>query len=76
MGNWNRPTLGFRREAARQDALKYIELLCNPRCWRTNNGMLSPVDVEIRHQKLNEAGVQLTRITSPATEPMLTQRLG
>jgi hypothetical protein len=29
----------------------------NPKRKHTNNGMLSPVDFEIRQQKLNEAGV-------------------
>jgi putative transposase len=28
-----------------------------PKRKHTNNGMLSPVDLEIRQQKLNEAGV-------------------
>jgi len=45
------------REAARQDVFEYIELFYNPKRKHTNNGMLSPVDFEIRQQKLNEAGV-------------------
>ena len=43
---------------------EYIELFYNPKRTRTNNGMLSPVGFEIRHQKLNQAGVQETRGTS------------
>jgi putative transposase len=45
------------REAARQDVFEYIELFYNPPRKHTNNGMLSPVDFEIRQQKMNEAGV-------------------
>jgi len=45
------------REAARQDVFEYIEIFYNPKRKRTNNGMLSPVDFEIRQQKLNEPGV-------------------
>jgi putative transposase len=45
------------REAARQDVLEYIEMFYNPKRKHTNNGILSPVDVEARQQKLNEAGV-------------------
>ncbi len=45
------------REDARRDVFEYIELFYNPKRWHTNNGMLSPVDFEIRQQKLNEAGV-------------------
>ncbi len=45
------------REAARQDVFEYIELFCNPKRRHTNNGMLSPVDFEIRQQKLKQAGV-------------------
>lgn len=44
-------------EAARQDVFDYIETFCNPKRKHTNNGMVSPVDFEIRQQKLNEAGV-------------------
>ena len=49
------------RDAARQDVFDYIELFYNPKRTHTNNGMLSPVDFEIRHQKLNQAGVYETR---------------
>jgi putative transposase len=45
------------RGAARQDVFDYIEMFYNPKRKHTNNGMLSPVDFEIRQQKLNEAGV-------------------
>lgn len=45
------------REAARQDVFEYLEVFYNPKRKHTNNGMLSPVDFEIRQQKLNEAGV-------------------
>jgi putative transposase len=45
------------REAARQDVFDYIEMFYNPKRKHSNNGMLSPVDFEIRQQKLNEAGV-------------------
>lgn len=44
------------REAARQDAFEYIEMFYNPKRKYTNKGVLSPVDFEIRQQKLNEAG--------------------
>jgi len=46
-----------RRDAARQDVFKYVEMFYNPKGKHTNNGMLSPVDFEIGKQKLNEAGV-------------------
>ena len=36
---------------------EYLEIFYNPKRKHTNNGMLSPVDSEIRQQKLNEAGV-------------------
>jgi len=45
------------REAARQDVFDYIEMFYNPKRKHSNNGMLSPVDFEIRQRKLNEAGV-------------------
>ena len=45
------------RDDARRDVLEYIELFYNPNRKHTNNGMLSPVDFEIRQQKLNQAGV-------------------
>jgi len=47
------PTL----EAARQDVLHYTEMFYNPKRMRTNNDILSPVDFEIRQQKLKKAGV-------------------
>jgi len=45
------------RDAARQDVFDYIEMFYNPRRKHTNNGMLSPVDYEIKQQRMNEAGV-------------------
>uniref|UniRef100_UPI001ABB6811 IS3 family transposase n=1 Tax=Pseudaestuariivita rosea TaxID=2763263 RepID=UPI001ABB6811 len=45
------------REEARRDVFEYIELFYNPKRKHTKNGMLSPVDFEIRPQKLNQAGV-------------------
>ena len=45
------------RDAARQDVFDYIEMFYNPKRKHTNNGMLSPVDFEIRQQKLTKAGV-------------------
>lgn len=45
------------REAARQDVFEYIEMFYNLNRKQTKNGMLSPVDIESRQQKLNEAGV-------------------
>ncbi|WP_406675954.1 IS3 family transposase [Roseobacter weihaiensis] len=45
------------RDAARQDVFEYIALFYNPQRKRTNNGMQSPVDYEIRQRKLNQAGV-------------------
>ena len=45
------------RDAARQDVFEYIEMFYNPKRKHTNNGMLSPVDFEIRQLKLNKAGV-------------------
>jgi putative transposase len=45
------------RDDARRDVFEYIELFYNPKRKHTNNGMLSPVDFEIRQQKLNTAGV-------------------
>ena len=41
-----------------------IEMFRSPRRKRTNNGMLSPVDVEIRPQTLDEEGVWETSGTS------------
>ena len=45
------------RAAARQDVFDYIEMFYNPTRKHTNNGMLSPVDYEIKQRKMNEAGV-------------------
>ena len=45
------------RDAARRDVFEYIELFYNAKRKHTNNGMLSPVDFEIRQQKLKQAGV-------------------
>ena len=45
------------RDAARQDVFEYIEMFYNPKRKHTNNGMLSPVDFEIRQQKPTDAGV-------------------
>ncbi|WP_094076169.1 IS3 family transposase [Notoacmeibacter marinus] len=45
------------RDDARGDVFEYIELFYNPKRKHTYNGMLSPVDFEIRQRKLNEAGV-------------------
>ena len=45
------------RDAARQDVFDYIEMFYNPTRKHTNNGMLSPVDYEIKQLKINEAGV-------------------
>jgi putative transposase len=53
LGNVGCPT----REAARQDVFAYTEFSYNPKRKHTNNGMLSPVDYEIRQQKLKKAGV-------------------
>ena len=45
------------RDAARQDVFDYIEMFYNPTRKHTNNGMLSPVDYEMKQRKMNEAGV-------------------
>lgn len=45
------------RDAARQDVFDYIEMFYNPTRKHTNNGMLSPVDYEIKQRKMNEASV-------------------
>ena len=42
---------------ARRDVFEHIELFYNPKRKHTNNGMLSPVDFEIRQQKLKQADV-------------------
>ena len=52
------------RDAARQEVFDYIEMFCNPKRKHTNNVMLSPVDFETQPQKLNEPGVQVTRVSS------------
>ena len=43
---------------------EYIELFYDPKRKHTNNAMPSPVDFEIRQQKLDEAGIWETRGTS------------
>ena len=53
------------RAAARQRVLANIELFYNPK--RTNNGMLSPVDCEIRQHKPTVAGVSENGGASPKT---------
>ncbi len=35
----------------------YIAMFDNPTRKHTNNGMLSPVDYEMKQQQMNEAGV-------------------
>ena len=45
------------RDAARQDVFDYIEMFYNPTRKHSDNGMLSPVDYEIKQQRMNEAGV-------------------
>ena len=45
------------RDAARHDVFDYIEMFYNPTPKHTNNGMLSPVDYEMKQQKMNEPGV-------------------
>lgn len=45
------------RDDARRDVFEHIELLCNPKRKHTNIRMLSPIDYEIRQQKLSKAGV-------------------
>lgn len=56
MAVWRRRTYPTREEAKR-DVFEYIELFYNPKRKHRNNGMLSPVDFEIRQRKLGEAGV-------------------
>ena len=41
----------------KQDVFDYIEMFYNPTGQHTNNGILSPVDYEIKQKKMNEAGV-------------------
>ena len=45
------------RDAARRDVFDYIEMFYNPTRKHTNNGMLWPVDYEIKQKKMIEAGV-------------------
>lgn len=40
------------RDDARRDVFDYIDMFYNPKRKHTNNGMLSPVDFEIKQQKL------------------------
>ena len=58
-----RRTYPTRNDAGR-DVFEYIELFYNPNRKHTNNGILSPVDFEIRQFKLKQAGVQESRGTS------------
>jgi len=44
------------REAARADMFEYIEMFYNPQRKHTNNGMLSPSDLERQH-KMKKQGV-------------------
>jgi transposase InsO family protein len=44
------------RNAARQDVFDYIEMFYNPPRKHTNNGMLPPVDYEIKQRKIKKAG--------------------
>jgi len=43
-------------DAARQDMFGYIEMFYNPTRKHTDNGMLSPVDYEIKQREMNEVG--------------------
>lgn len=43
---------------------EYVEMFYNPKREHTKNGMLSPIDLEIRQQKLKQASVRETRRTS------------
>jgi putative transposase len=45
------------RNAARQDVFNYIEMFYNPTRKHTNNGLLSPVDYEMKQQNMNKMGV-------------------
>ena len=45
------------RDAARREVFEYIEMFYNPTRKHTNNGMLSPVDYEMKQEKMNEASV-------------------
>ena len=46
-----------KRDTARQDVFNYIKMFYNPTQKHTNNDMLSPVDYEMKQQKINEADV-------------------
>jgi len=59
------------RNAARQDVFDYIEIFYNPTRKHTNNGMLSPVDYEIKQRKMNKAGVKEMRGTSDSNSSPL-----
>ncbi len=45
------------RDAARQHMFDYIEMFYNTKRKHSNNGMLSPVDYEMKQLKMNEASV-------------------
>jgi len=45
------------RSAARQDEFNYIKMFYNPTRKHTNNGLLSPIDYEMKQQNMNKAGV-------------------
>ena len=45
------------RDAARQGVFDYIEMFYNPTSKHTNKSMLSPVNYEMKQQKMNEVGV-------------------
>ncbi len=45
------------RDAARHDVFDDIEMFYNPTRKHINNGMLSPVDYQIKQRKMNEASV-------------------
>jgi len=45
------------RDAARQEVFDDIGMFDPPKRKHTNNGMLSPVDYEIKQQRMDEAGV-------------------
>ena len=47
----------LKRDAARQDVFDYIEMFYNPTRKHTNNGMMSPVDYEMKQKKMNEEGL-------------------
>ena len=52
------------RDAARQEVFDDIGMFDPPKRKHTNNGMLSPVDYEIKQQRMDEAGVWDTRGTT------------